>query len=368
LSPTSSASAIGLPPGTSLADSTSRDSRAGSSRCRMSRSHPIELYQWLLDRHIGPTFAGKALAAIAPPAVRTWHAGAARMHPTTAAKAYRLFSSIMRSAVSDQLIHRNPCQVRGAAVEKAPERPIATIAEVDALAEAMPPSLRIAVALAAWCQLRRGEVRGLRRRDVDLMQGTLAVSITKTTSMSGQAIIKEPKTRAGRRTVAIPPHIVNLLAHHLDRHVGESQAAVVIEGSNRSLSVAWGHACSTLGRADLRFHDVRRSGLTWSAATRASIAELMRRAGHASQTAALRYQHATDDRDRAIAQVLTRLADQSQADPWAGGGPEAGIPSSSANVVRQTNEKGGHHRVYEGVRGCTRVSWDAPRSISATRS
>jgi hypothetical protein len=40
------------------------------------------------------------------------------------------------------------------------------------------------------------------------------------------------------------------------------------------------------------------------------MAELMRRAGHASQTAAMRYQHATDDRDRALAHALAELAGQ----------------------------------------------------------
>ena len=268
----------------------------------------VELYRWLLDRHIVPTFGPSPLDTISPPDVRTWHAESARNHPTTAAKAYRLLSSIMRTAVTDELIRRNPCQVRGAAVERAPERPIATIAEVDALAGAMPPELRITVMLAAWCQLRRGEVRGLRRRDIDLEAGTLQVTITKTTAMSGQSIIKEPKTRAGRRTVAIPPHMLNQLRHHLDSYVGSAADDFVVDGSDRSLSVAWHSARSRVGRNELRFHDLRHSGLTWSAATGASIAELMRRAGHASQSAALRYQHATDDRDRALAAALAALA------------------------------------------------------------
>ena len=33
----------------------------------------------------------------------------------------------------------------------------------------MPGSLRIAVLLASWCQLRAAEIRGLERRDVDLL-------------------------------------------------------------------------------------------------------------------------------------------------------------------------------------------------------
>ena len=268
-----------------------------------------ELYGWLLSRHIIPTFGPMPLSSIDTPAVRRWHVGIARTRPTTAAKAYRLLSSIMRTAVTDGFLESNPCQIRGAAVERAPERPIATMAEVDQLAELMPPELRVAVVLAAWCQLRRGEVRGLRRKDVDLERGLLAVEVTRTTAMSGRTIVKEPKTRAGRRSIAIPPNALESLATHLDTHVGEDADSFVIPGTDRSLSVAWSGARMGIGRADLRFHDLRHSGLTWSAATGASVAELMRRAGHASQAAALRYQHATDERDRAIAQALSRLAE-----------------------------------------------------------
>lgn len=271
------------------------------------RTH--ELYAWLLSRHILPTFESTPLSSISTPAVRRWFTDIARTRPTTAAKAYRLMSSIMRSAETDGLIVKNPCQVRGAAVERAPERPIATMPEVEALATLMPARLQIAVVLAAWCQLRRGEVRGLRRRDVDLEQGLVTIDMTRTTAMSGRTIVKEPKTRAGRRTVAVPPNALALLATHLEAHVEADGDALIVTGTDRSLSVAWTAARAGIGRDDLRFHDLRHSGLTWSAATGASVAELMRRAGHASQTAALRYQHATNERDRAIAQALARLAE-----------------------------------------------------------
>ncbi len=50
-------------------------------------------------------------------------------------------------------------------------------------------------------------------------------------------------------------------------------------------------------------------GATQGATTR----ELMARAGHASPAAALRYQHATADRDVAIAAALSGLAEAAQA-------------------------------------------------------
>jgi hypothetical protein len=163
-----------------------------------------ELYRWLLDHQILPTFGATPLTDLSPSSVRSWHARIAAAHPTTAAKAYRLLSSIMRTAVADEVISRNPCQVKGAAVEKAPERPVASIAEVQALTNSMPEHLSVVVLLAAWCQLRRAELRGLRRRDVDLMRATLTVSVTRTTKMDGTTVEKAPKTDAGRRTIAIP--------------------------------------------------------------------------------------------------------------------------------------------------------------------
>ena len=270
----------------------------------------VELYQWLLRRHIVPTFGHVPMNGITPSAVRLWHAGIAREHPTTAAKSYRLLSSIMRTALVDELIAKSPCQVRGASVEKAPERPIASMVEVEGLATAMPEHLRITVLLAAWCQLRRSEVRGLRRKDVDTTEGTLSITETRTTTMAGATVVKAPKTRAGRRTVAIPGPTLDALIAHLDAYSGPDANDLVVEVSDRMLGLSWRRARMAVGRPELHFHDLRHSGLTWSAATGASVAELMRRAGHASQSAALRYQHATDARDRLLADALGEMSDR----------------------------------------------------------
>lgn len=303
-----------------------------------------ELYSYLLDRHILPTFGTTSLGKMSPSAVRQWHAKLAKRHPTTASKAYRLLSSIMKTAVTDELISRNPCQVKGAAVEKATERPTASVAEVDALADAMPEHLRVAVLLAAWCQLRRGELLGLRRRDIDLKRGTVSVSVTRTKTMSGAMVDKAPKTQAGRRTVAIPSNVLPALRTHLRLYVGTDPDSPVLMGEKGGrliplvLQNAWNRARRGVGRPDLRFHDLRHSGLTWSAATGATVAELMHRAGHQSPSAALRYQHATEDRDRALAAALAKL-----------GGPEGNrsrdkramdSPQGSAERKRRAPDQG----------------------------
>jgi hypothetical protein len=59
-------------------------------------------------------------------------------------------------------------------------------------------------------------------------------------------------------------------------------------------------AVAELGVSELHFHDLRHSGNTFSARTRASLRDLMARMGHDSSQAALIYQLATSEADQAI--------------------------------------------------------------------
>jgi integrase len=147
--------------------------------------------------------------------------------------------------------------------------------------------------------------------------GTLSVTETRTTTMAGATMVKVPKTRAGRRTVAVPVPTLDALVAHLEVFTGPDPDDLVVEVTDRVLGQAWRRARRAAGRPGLHFDDLRHSGLTWSVATGASVAELMRRAGHASQAAALRYQHATDARDRVLADALSQLAEQSRQARWA---------------------------------------------------
>jgi integrase len=70
----------------------------------------------------------------------------------------------------------------------------------------------------------------------------------------------------------------------------------------------WYKARAAAGRPDLRWHDLRHSGAVLTAATGASLAELMKRLGHSTPTAAMRYQHAARGRGREIAAQLSKLA------------------------------------------------------------
>lgn len=271
-------------------------------------------YQHMLDNHILPVLGSHDIAKLSPSAVRSWYMGLRRRFRSTGDDAYRLLHAVLATAVTDGLIGRNPCQVRGAGQARSAERLTLSVAEVSAAVEATPERYRLAVLLAAWCQLRRGEVLALQRRDVDLLHGTLRIERAAVRPMNGVTVIGPPKTEAGVRTLTIPDNVIPALQHHLERFVAPGPQAWLFAGENGApvtpvtLNRIWRQARAAIARPEIVYHDLRHSGLTWAAASGASIAELMKRGGHANPRAALRYQHATEDRDRAIAEALAALA------------------------------------------------------------
>jgi integrase len=288
---------------------------------RVLAPRTAELYRSLLERHLQPTFGAVPIGSIAPSSVRTWHTGLAKDHPTTAAKAYRLLNLVMRIALDDDVIGRNPCRIEGGGVEHAPERPTATLAEVEKMIEVMPEHLRALISLALWCQLRRGELLALRRRDLDLVHARVTIARAAQRLTGEQVSYKEPKSRASRRRVAIPPHILDDLGEHLARFVGSEHESPLFTSSTggpisaEQLNRHWNRARLAAGRPDLHLHDLRHTGATLAAATGASTKDLMARLGHSSPRAALIYQHASEDRDRVVADALAQWREPAKVVP-----------------------------------------------------
>ncbi len=124
---------------------------------------------------------------------------------TQAAQAYRTLHAIFASAQREGRIPKNPCTIKGAGQSRTPKRRPATEAQVQAIAEAMPPRYASAVAVAPWGALRAGEVFALSRRHVDLGTGAVRVERTLLRSVGDGPRFGPPKTEAGIRVVHLPP-------------------------------------------------------------------------------------------------------------------------------------------------------------------
>ena len=157
----------------------------------------------------------------------------------------------------------------------------------------------------------------LRRSDVDLLHAMVTVRRKRVRLSSGAVIEDDPKTAAGRRTVALPTPVVAELERHLATYTGPDADDYVFTGDrgapldrNNFRARVWQPATKAAGLDGLRMHDLRHTAGTLAAQTGATTKELMARLGHASQRAAMIYQHATADRDRLIADRLSAMAEE----------------------------------------------------------
>jgi integrase len=272
-----------------------------------------------LRRHLRPEFGQTKLRQITPERVRQWHGELRLSAPDQAAKAYRLLRAILNTAVADELLGRNPCTIRGGGSEHARERPLLETATVLALADTIDQRLRCLVLLGGFAGLRTGELLGLQRHDVDPLHGTVMV-VRQAQEITGRGrVLVPPKTEAGRRTIALPTFVLRALEEHLrDRVSAAPDSPVFTRPSGlplrrQDLSHAWSDACTALGIEGARVHDLRHHAATVIARNPdVTLRELMATIGHSSHVAALRYQHATAERSRAIADYLDGVIDAVQ--------------------------------------------------------
>ncbi|MFL6044283.1 MAG: tyrosine-type recombinase/integrase [Propionibacteriaceae bacterium] len=234
--------------------------------------------------------------------------------PTARAHAYALLRTILGSAVDDGLILVNPCHIRSASQTTRRHRiEPATMVQLEMIMDSMPQQYRLMILLASCCALRFGELTELRRGDLDLRHARVRVT-RGVTWIDGKPTIGAPKSAAGIRDVAIPPHLVPAVRQHLEDHVGWGKDALLFSTANGeqigrggAFQKHWERARKAAGRDDLRFHDLRHTGAVMAAQSGATIAELMGRLGHTTPAMAIRYQHVAQGRDDEIARRMSEM-------------------------------------------------------------
>ena len=189
------------------------------------RPKTLQLYEGLVRLHLVPTFGASNVQDITEQQVRRWRKSLldAGTGAITVAKAYSLLKAIMATALDDGLIRRNPCRIKGAGQEKSPERPVLTVRQVFALADAIDPRYRALILLAVFGSLRWGELAALRRRHCNLTTGTLRVEASVVELVNGSLITGPPKSEAGRRIVTVPAFVLPDIAAHLDQYTAQPE-------------------------------------------------------------------------------------------------------------------------------------------------
>ena len=281
--------------------------------------------------HIAPHLGHHRVDKVTPDMIRRWRhelgerlvakldaessrssSATTRDGSATVARAYRLLSAIYSTAVGDSVVANSPCRIKGGGKHKATERPILSVQEVESLADAVPTRYRALVLLLGWTGLRVGEAAALARTDLELDGERPAVRVSRRAYKVNSVVeYDNPKSAAGVRTIALPPHVVPELRAHIDHFVARDDLAALVFTSENGASILGAYsrpmrkAFDSIARNDVRVHDLRHTGQVLAAEAGASMAELMRRMGHSTTDAAQVYMHATEDHGRAIAERLS---------------------------------------------------------------
>ena len=281
---------------------------------RRLRPATVALYAKLLRLTIPPTWATRPLGEITAAEISTWYAGM-RQTPTQQANAYGLLKSIFKEAVEEGLLETNPCRVRaGGQKERAREIDVLTVDQLNRYLVAVPEARRVPLLLAGWCGLRSGEVRGLRVRDLDLDAGVVHVR-QAVVRLKGELLIGPPKTNAGIRSVAIPPHLLPALRAWAAQQPTRGRDALLFPaGDGHSplndsvLRDAHDKGKAAIDMPGLTIHGLRHTSATLAAQLGATLAELQARIGHSTPNMAMRYQHVAAERDAQLAARMSAFA------------------------------------------------------------
>lgn len=261
-----------------------------------------ERYEQIVRLHLIPNLGRNLLTKLNPMQIQTYYAAALQagndhsgkrarrkdektavkdqkrdgekkgLSPTTVLQHHRVLHKALECAVKWQIVARNVAD----AVEP-PKRARREMQTLDAeqvrrlLQEAEDTEYYALIYVAVNTGLRRGELLGLKWEDIDLKEGTAQIRRSLQRIRGEGIVAREPKTHRSRRSVSLPPTVVEVLkkqraSQAKDRlFMGEAyrdsglvfatSLGTPIEPAN--LSRRFDQLVKSAGLPHTRFHDLR---------------------------------------------------------------------------------------------------------------
>lgn len=295
-----------------------------------------ERYHQLVGNQIIPHLGRIALQKLRPKDISAWHTllltrGGHEEKPLSArtvGHAHRVLHRGLARAVALEILSRNVASV--ASPPRVEEAQIEILTE-DQIAEVLSAldgyggrygwiPFHALATVALGTAARRGELLALTWGAVDFKQCTVRIERSLEETADGIRV-KTPKTRSGRRTIAISESLIEVLRQHRRRLI-EHRLALGMgrlteddlafpnpEGgflSPDSFSRAWGHAMRDRRLPAVSFHSLRHSSASAMIAAGIDPVTVSKRLGHASPATTLRvYSHRfSAASDKAAAQAI----------------------------------------------------------------
>ena len=187
--------------------------------------------------------SGHPLSKINQVTVQTWVSRYSVKHSAKTVKnAYGLLHSAIKMFRPELVMHITLPQ------SKRVKRYVPTISDIEKVLEISRPKMRIAIMLAAFCSLRRGEICALEYEDIDYKKNLLTIDKAMVRHSDGSFSIQQPKTASSNRTIPVPQFLMDEIGHGTGR---------IVEMVPHSITVIFDRTVATAGVHDFRFHDLR---------------------------------------------------------------------------------------------------------------
>lgn len=279
-------------------------------------------------REVAEALGSKDLAKLTAFDLDQYYAGLARrgLSPTTRHHHHSLIRAALNQAIRwGWLAPPNPAGAVEAPPLAPPEREPPTPAEARRLAAAVMdanPDLAAFIFVAAATGMRRGELCGLRWRDLDLEGGYVTVNQRVSDLPTGMTILPGTKTKK-RRRLALDPVTVTILA---EQHVRASERCEALSVELTSDAYVWSQdadhrtpwrphrvtdAFRAVSRAEglgnVRLQDLRHFSATQMLGAGVDPRTAAGRLGHDASVLLRIYGHVIPARDREAAEILGKL-------------------------------------------------------------
>ena len=291
-------------------------------------------YKRNIDAHITPALGATPLQALTPTALNRLYAdllsggrrdGRGGLSPRTVRYCHTILRCALKDAVRWNLAARNVADSadppRGAATRAKTMKTWSAAELHNFLRHVEDERLYAALLLAATTGMRRGEILGLRWRDIDLSAARIAVRITLIT-IHNRLEWSTPKTERGRRSVALDPGTVDALRAHRARQAEERLAwgaayhdhGLVFAKEDGTpihpdyLTKLFDRKSRALGLPRIRLHDLRHTHATLALQAGIHPKIISERLGHSDITLTLNtYSHAIPALEERAATTIADL-------------------------------------------------------------
>ncbi|EFH90683.1 tyrosine-type recombinase/integrase [Ktedonobacter racemifer] len=265
----------------------------------------------LTPRHIQELYAKKIRDGAKPPTIKLMH---------------EVLSGSLNSALQWEMVSKNVASQ--VTVPKGVQREIVPLTEEQArvlLEIARGHRLEGMILLAVTTGLRRGEITALKWSDIDFDARLLFIKHTVSHVAFMGYVEKEPKTRAGKRTIHLPEAVIQTLQQHYSEQKAkaEEMGLSLSEWNPKGLVFlsklrSYMHSPQTLkefhqivaqaGLPKMRFHDLRHSAATILLAKGVHPKVVQELLGHSSIAMTMNiYSHVMPSMRKEVASIMDTI-------------------------------------------------------------